>query len=487
MAKLLILVTLTILVVMAESQRLGKVDFRKFINRRDPFPEPQNPPPSTSNIEERFITQRLDNFDPVNDDTWEQRYLMTAEHFETGGCIFLFLSGEWSVTEYRLENSLMAEMAADLNCYIFYLEHRYFGESRPTPNVTDENLRFLTVDQALADTAHFVDFVKGEFPGAEDAPVIVIGGHYSASLAMWFRQSYPALADFTWASSAPTLAIADHFQYKELSGAVYRQVGGNECYNVIERGFAEMEEMVQYDRLVYLSDMFNLCDDIEGTLDVQMFFSTLSEFFSLLAQFDVYANVEGVCDLMLSDEHETPAEAVAAVVLFLAGDECIPVDYDEIIEADRQTGWDDPAVVGGFRQYTYMACTQFGWYHSSRSRFQPYGSSFPVEFIFQACEDVFGDAYDSVTMLQNVQRFNNMRGGLTPAATNVLYVHGQFDPWRSIGVQTSNHPTVSAIVIPRGSQGTDLGPSTDLDSDAVAAAKVQIREIITEFVSDFRA
>lgn len=133
MAKLLILVTLTILAVMAEGHGLGKLNFRKFLNRRDPFPEPSNPPPSTLNIEERFITQRLDNFDPTNDDTWEQRYLMTAQHFEQGGCVFVFLSGEWSVTEYRLENSVMAELAEDLNCYIFYLEHRYFGESRPTP------------------------------------------------------------------------------------------------------------------------------------------------------------------------------------------------------------------------------------------------------------------------------------------------------------------------------------------------------------------
>lgn len=103
-------------------------------------------------------------------------------------------------------------------------------------------------------------------------------------------------------------------------------------------------------------------------------------------------NIEGVCELMADDEFETPAEAVAAVVMYLLEAECIDVDYDRIIEADRQTGWDDTAVAGGFRQYTYMACTQFGWYHSSGSRFQPYGSSFPVEFIFQACEDVFGDS-----------------------------------------------------------------------------------------------
>lgn len=102
-----------------------------------------------------------------------------------------------------------------------------------------------------------------------------------------YNRQYCSLADFVWASSAPTLAILDQFQYKELSGAVYRQMGGNACYNIIERGFAELEEMVRYDRTSYLSEMFNLCTYIDGTLDVQTFFSALSEFFSLLVQFDV--------------------------------------------------------------------------------------------------------------------------------------------------------------------------------------------------------
>lgn len=155
-------------------------------------------------------------------------------------------------------------------------------------NVTDENLRFLTVDQAMADTAHFIEYIKSSAvtPGAQNSPVIVIGGHYSASLAAWVRQIYPHLVVGAWASSAPTLAIADHFQYKELSGAVFRHIGGNECYENIERGFAEMEQMVADNRLAELATMFQLCDVIEDELDIQMFFSVMSEFFSLLAQFD---------------------------------------------------------------------------------------------------------------------------------------------------------------------------------------------------------
>lgn len=69
-------------------------------------------------------------------------------------------------------------------------------------------------------------------------------------------------------------------------------------------------------------------------------------------------NIRGVCELLLDDRFDTDVEAIAGVVDFLSADECINVDYDYIIEADRQTGWDDPAVAAGFRQYTYMACTQ---------------------------------------------------------------------------------------------------------------------------------
>lgn len=61
-------------------------------------------------------------------------------------------------------------------------------------NVTDDNLRFLHPEQVLADTAHFINHIQATVPGASRSPFILVGGHYSASLAVWFRQSYPHLA-----------------------------------------------------------------------------------------------------------------------------------------------------------------------------------------------------------------------------------------------------------------------------------------------------
>lgn len=318
MAKLFVLVTLVAMVLMAEGFMLGNknLNLNKFFNRRDPFPEPKTPPPSTGNVVEGWITQRLDNFDPQNEETWQQRYLMNGEHFLEDGCIFLFLSGEWAVTEYRLENSLMEQMSQEFSCYMFYLEHRFYGESRPTlwvvnwmtvwtarlyrtvsknlyRNATEESLSFLTVEQALADTAHFITHIKSEAvtPGARNSPVIVIGGQYSGSLAAWTRQQYPHLVAAAWASSAPVLAVYDQFQYKELSGAVYRHVGGNDCYERIERGFAQVEEMVAAGNNAEVSELFHLCNVFDDELDSQVFFSLISEAFSLIAQFDEWVSI----------------------------------------------------------------------------------------------------------------------------------------------------------------------------------------------------
>lgn len=126
MASKLVLFTLatTILVVQAANP-----SFRKLWNPIDPISEPKQLP---QNVVEAFITQRLDNFDPTNDATWQQRYLINGEFWAPGGCIFILLTGEWGVAADRLQNSMMYEMSRQFQCYMVYLEHRYYGQSRPT-------------------------------------------------------------------------------------------------------------------------------------------------------------------------------------------------------------------------------------------------------------------------------------------------------------------------------------------------------------------
>lgn len=124
MGSKLVLFTLVTTIVLVQG---ANGSFRKFLNRGDQLPKqlPQN-------VVEAFITQRLDNFDPTNDATWQQRYFLNGEFWAPGGCIFILLTGEWEASPDRFQNTIMYAMSREFHCYMVTLEHRYYGQSHPT-------------------------------------------------------------------------------------------------------------------------------------------------------------------------------------------------------------------------------------------------------------------------------------------------------------------------------------------------------------------
>lgn len=100
-------------------------------------------------------------------------------------------------------------------------------------NVTDENLRFLTPQQALADTAHFINHIQTTVPGASNSPFILVGGHYSASLAVWFRQAFPHLTlGNTWKLTSRRLTNEQEPNFRCL---------GIECSTIIGSGLRSIQ------------------------------------------------------------------------------------------------------------------------------------------------------------------------------------------------------------------------------------------------------
>lgn len=126
MIKLIVIVSALIAVTIAAPTEKRKVSLRNF------YREPAVDGPIPANVTLLTVTQRVDNFNPINLDTWQQRFFMNDEFFQPGSPIFVFLGGASAITEQRLTSSHMHSIARDLNASLFHLEHRFYGESRPT-------------------------------------------------------------------------------------------------------------------------------------------------------------------------------------------------------------------------------------------------------------------------------------------------------------------------------------------------------------------
>jgi len=76
----------------------------------------------------------------------------------------------------------------------------------PSSDLSNENIKYLTVNQSLADLAHFILTIKENYEGLSNSKVVIVGGSYSATMVTWFRRLYPDLVVGGWASSAPLFA-----------------------------------------------------------------------------------------------------------------------------------------------------------------------------------------------------------------------------------------------------------------------------------------
>ena len=135
-----------------------------------------------------------------------------------------------------LQKGILAQLAQATHGIGVVLEHRYYGTSFPTPDLSAESLRFLTTDQALADEAYFAQHVV--FKGLEDknltAPIVAYigyGGSYAGAFNAFLRKLYPDVFWGAISSSGVTQAIYDYWQYYEP----IREYGPPDCISTQQK------------------------------------------------------------------------------------------------------------------------------------------------------------------------------------------------------------------------------------------------------------
>ncbi len=154
--------------------------------------------------------------------TFPQRYYYNSEFWKgPGSPVVLFTPGEEGLDGYEgyASNGTITGMFAQaIGAAVVLFEHRYWGSSSPMDLLTTENLRYLTLDNAIHDATNFARNVQLPFDpsgssSAPKAPWVLSGGSYSGALTAWVSAVDPGTFWAYHASSAVVETVSDFWEY----------------------------------------------------------------------------------------------------------------------------------------------------------------------------------------------------------------------------------------------------------------------------------
>ena len=326
----------------------------------------------------------IDNFAPIqSQQKWKglgQRYWINDELFGKApdSPIFVYIGGEGEESCRANQPGLFwYDLAKTYQALLVTVEHRFYGESYPTEGMSTRELRFLSSDQALADLARLVSYLK-ESLGLQKSPVISFGGSYPGNLAAWFRLKYPSVTHGSVASSAPINAKTNFVEYMEVVGDSLKYFSGDTCYAAFEDAAQEVARLGSFGvgskEYAKLAKDFKTCGRISSDNDYNILLSNLMGNVQGTVQYNnevsYYLNVTDICTTMTSSDPTVGATAYDRFVtlnadfLDMYGQKCDDISWNATI-AYLQATAKDPDNNG--RPWTYQTCKEFGFYQTTDS------------------------------------------------------------------------------------------------------------------------
>ncbi|KAG5668713.1 hypothetical protein PVAND_016641 [Polypedilum vanderplanki] len=448
------------------------------LRNRLPKPTINKEIPQNSSVTEHWIQQRVNHFDPQNTQTFNQRYFINDEFFQPDGPIIFYLHEtpyEQGQAKYYLTSGPVHDLANEFNGVIVLPHHRYFDESVVFEELTIENLRFLTVNQALEDLAHLIFNLRSSDSRYLNSSVILVGWDYGASLAIWFSQRYPHLVTGIWASGARLNPQIGHDEPVHYVENVMRR-GGEECFARIENGFRQFEEMFANNQSNILRRKFNFCFPLpytHGDFDIEYFYEIMVTVFYAYAQVYDGFYLDIVCNQLLNVPVENDWEAIGYLygLLNIPPPLCYPNSVEYQFDYVQELGNTASSEYGFAYAFTYFECANFGFFLNSGNGTSIFGSRFTKEFFAHICNVLFGFTEDQMT--ENFELFNTIHGGRRPLVRNAYFTVGELYAWIDQTIERDAvHSTSFYEIVPNRSLHTEL--SLSLFSDDFLELKGRI-------------
>lgn len=449
------------------------------------------PPP------DQFYDQVLDHFgvDATSTVTWPQRFWTNEQYWKGSGPLFLYVEGEGAGSPYDVLSGQHVELAANHSALILAVEHRFYGASAPTDDLSTENLKYLSSHQAVGDVARFLrEYVAAKY---NVTSVITFGGSYPGALSAWLRFRLPHLIYGAVSTSSPVEAQVDFQGYNNVVAASLSNtaVGGSDaCLAAVKAGFAALDAAMRgtVDQQVAMSTKMSSCAPAVTPNDVMWFASNVAGQIMTVVQYSDETggpDIASVCKTMTA-AGVAPVDALAtAIKATLGGAPCLDNSYDDFMAQIRNTTVDRSAGGVGIRQWTWQTCSQFGYYQACEAGTAcPFSELMTLDSNFQICVDAFDSRVSMQVNVDRVNFSNDLNGGKAMTApgssSRILWVNGLIDPWHALSVlpQENSNPLNAAIVIPTGAHCRAMLPSSPQDPEDVKAARLATAAVIDGWV-----
>lgn len=346
------------------------------------------------------------------------------------------------------------------------LEHRYYGTSFPTPDLSTENLRFLTTDQALADQVYFSENIV--FPGLEHLNLtapgtahIAYGGSYAGAFVAFLRKLYPETYWGAISSSGVTEAYYDFWQYYEP----VRQYAPQDCIDKHTKmiNVADTILLAGYNGTIdTLKSAFNATgftynDDFANTLGYVMGYwqsrnwdpevndPTFYEYCgNITSTEDIYnlssSDTSTVQQLITTGGWGNESSTLTPAMLNFIGwyqanilSVCDGESLDDCYgthNASSSNYADKDVSNYDYLSWPYQYCTQWGYLQSGstvpQDRLPLISRLITLAWNMQVCNYAF-----NITEPAKVEEINKY-GAYTISYPRLAIVGGQADPWRSV-------------------------------------------------------
>ena len=130
------------------------------------------------------------------------------------------------------------------------------------------------------------------------------------------------------------------------------------------------------------------------------------------------------------------------------------------------------------RQWFYQTCTEFGYYQTTDSPHQPFGSLITLDLSTDICSQVYNISATSINA--SVASTNQYYSGrdIPKNVTNIVFPNGSIDPWHALGITSNITESLIAIFINGTAHCANMYPPSPNDPPGLIHAREEISRIL---------